>query len=162
MPGRPLLRALDEQIHKLGGEDWFFEQVREGLSMREIAEILDVSRPQLYTWMNLDRENRKAKLREARAESAPNLAEDAGQHLADVAKKRVITSADVALAKEQANHKKWMAGIRNAEFRDSKEGGGGISIGQLHLTVLQNQPPPPTLEAVEEQHLLPAEIDEEE
>ena len=137
MPSRPKLTALSQHIEANGGEDWVFEFVAEGLSMKKVAEAVGASsRGMLYSWIKAGGEERKQKLKAARRESAHNLAEDGVGILDDLADAQLVTSPEVSLASSRANYRKWLAGVRNREEYGERSALVEISIGDLHLEAL--------------------------
>ncbi len=138
MPGRRKLAAFEAHVQENGGDDWVFEFVAEGLSMKKVAEKVGASsRGMLYLWIGKD-EERQAKLRKARELSAHSVAEDAGEILDDLAEEDHITSADVSLATGRVKYRQWLAEMRNrTEFGSSAGVQVNVSVGDLHLDALR-------------------------
>lgn len=148
-PIRPMFHRLKAWIEREGkkegyvenaGEDWFFARIANGDRLEEIAADFGCSRPFLYRWFNEKghKERRRAKLKEARAQSAWSKVEEAEKILDTAATKPDITSAQAQIANNRAGHRRWYAGKVNREdFGDEK--GVTIQIGELHLEALQAQ-----------------------
>ena len=64
MSGRPFLQQISKSIESLGGDEWFFGRIINGDTMAAIAETLECSRPLLYQWLDLKRDERRAALAE--------------------------------------------------------------------------------------------------
>lgn len=151
MAGRPklaqLARDIDAHAAKLGyetGEEWMLELIEDGYSTRKLTTYVseqlgyDVSRPQIQRWGKMD--DRYPKVLEARRRSAMNLAEDGGDILDDLAteaRKRLVGPGEVSLAKERANHRRYMAGKFDPETFGEKSGVEvNFNLGDLHLQAL--------------------------
>lgn len=148
MAGRPKLAKLaldlDARAIELGyesGEEWLLEMIEDGYSTRKLTLYVseqigyDVSRPQIQRWGKMD--DRYPKVLEARRRSAMNMAEDGGDILDDLATaatQRLVGPGEVSLAKERANHRKYMAGKFDPETFGEKAGVEvNFNLGDLHL-----------------------------
>lgn len=145
MASRPKLQKLRRLIEDHGGEPFVFEFVADGLSMKATAEAIgevigmEFSRGLLYQWLDIPdhKERRRRLLKEARADSAERLAEDAGEILDDLQDKETLSSADVQLGAQRSKHRQWLAGIRNKDFSPKSGVEVNISVGELHLEALR-------------------------
>ena len=136
MPGQPIFTKLKHDIREIGGEGWFFEQVADGRMMNDIAKQFGISRGLIYRWMKSEVQEYEDKLRTARLLASHNLVED-GMEIIDNA--NVESNAGVTKAKERANYRKWLAGVRNR--KDYGEASKGpviaLNINALHLDALK-------------------------
>ena len=109
MASNPVMRKLEAFVKAMGGDEWIFDMIKEGLGVKRIAARTDlpghgsVSRSFLYNWRDKSPE-RQASWRRAMQEGAHALAEDAGDYMDDLPEEP--TSAQVAKAKGQAEHRK--------------------------------------------------------
>jgi hypothetical protein len=141
MASRPNLQALAKAIEKIGGDDVIFDQIAEGLPMREIAAPFGFSRQMIYAWIHSptvgggpDRERR---WEEAKAIAAHSLIERAGEILdeADPA-----NSAEASIIQARSNHRKWLASVYNRKAYGEDTPGKidlNLNIGSLHLDALR-------------------------
>ena len=138
MSGRPFLQQISKSIESLGGDEWFFGRIINGDSMASIAETLECSRPLLYQWLDLKRDERRAALTEARRLAADAYVED-GQGILDRLAGTDATSSEVSLAIARAKYRQWRASRYNRELYGEPRTGVdlSISIGQLHLDALR-------------------------
>lgn len=140
MAGRPFLNEIAQKIEQLGGDDWVFDQIADGVPMRRIAEQLGCSRPLLYQWRDLEphREGRQRRWKEARALSAIGTLEDGAEILDDLAEEGVVTPAQVTLANSRANYRMAMAKIADPSLDPKKaDVEVNLSVGELHLDALR-------------------------
>lgn len=163
MAGTPKFQLLCKAIEECGGEEYIWERVADGDSMKTIAQSLGFSRGLLYKWINRDKERRRAKLKEARELSADAHAEDAGEVLDDLSEQPGVTSAEVQLANARANYRKWLAGVRNREeYGERQQAGITVNVGSLHLDALRAagsmELSPPSADGDGEPELLEAEV----
>ena len=157
MASRPFLKRLCKQIETLGGEDWVFDQISDGLSIQAIVDQIQMgkgktpSRPQLYRWRDLPqhRAQRRERWSAARVMSADALLEDGGAILDDLATSDYLTSPEVSLASSRANYRKEMAKLANPAYGDKQVDGGVINIGELHISALRRAGSPMSLPAVD-------------
>ncbi len=147
--GRPKLRKLSADIEAKGdedrsGEDWFFDQIADGRTLRQISGDFGLSVRMLYRWRDLPehRERRQANWAKAMRHGGEAHVERGLEELENVGKdsegrSRVPQAAEVALAREKAGYRKWLGGKRDPQYADK-----GIelnfSVGQLHLEALQH------------------------
>lgn len=110
MASRPHLAKLSVAIEQLGGDEYIFAQVADGVPMKKIAEPFGYSRGLLYTWIKAGGPDREAAFKEARAISAHSLVEDAGDDL----EAKPATSADATMAIARSKYKMGLAGLSTA------------------------------------------------
>lgn len=144
MPGRPKLMAFAKRVKD--EELDIFDRVMDGESIRSIMQDYDVSRGMFYLWLDLD-PKRKEAYRKAREIAGHALAEDSGAVLDELHADGDFTPAEVTLAKERANWKRWYAGVQNEDYAPKRDGKVEISIGQLHLAALTKAAAAPAIEA---------------
>lgn len=137
MAARPKLRQLEREIHEAGGEEYIFDRVMDGESVRSIMKDFNVSRGMFYSWLKL-RDGRQAAYDAAKKIGGHALAEDAGVLLDELHDEGVYSPAQVSLAKERSKFKVWMAGVLNDEYAPKQKEGTVINIQQLHLNALRN------------------------
>lgn len=144
MAGRPYLRRFEQRIQEEGGDDAIFDRVAAGEPLKKIAESYDTSVTTLYRWIyggrpsqdpNKPPSPRALAYKEAKAMSAEPLADEAGEIL-DSAKP--VTSAEATIVKARAEHRRWLAGIRDREqFGDAQpQVAVNVSLGDLHFEAL--------------------------
>ena len=142
MASNPVMRKLETFVKAIGGDEWIFDMLAEGLPVKRIAARTDlpghgpVSRSYLYRWRDKSPE-RVAAWAKAIRDGAHALAEDAGDYMDKLDEDP--TSAQVAKAKGQYEHRKWLAAKRNKEAY-----GDGPAVlvnvlgaGELHLDALR-------------------------
>lgn len=124
MAAQPVLQKLERFIAKQGGDEYIFEQLREGLTVGAISGKIvlpghgKISRPFLYTWRN-QHDDRKRGWDEAMRDSAHALVEDAGDVLDELAgPEKLATSAEVGLARSRSEFKRWLASKRHDKYTD--------------------------------------------
>lgn len=167
MAGRPKLRALEAKIRDTeGGEDSLFERVADGEAMRSIAKSFGCSRPMLYQWAQKTK-TRKDKFDEARKISAHSYVED-GQKILDSPLTIGDHSGEASLRGKRAEWRRWLAGVRNAEYRPEKAGVNvnvnSLSLGAAHLDALKRlgtAEPSKLVPTSEKPNVVDAEIIEE-
>ena len=133
MAGKPKMRKLEADIEERGGEQWFFDQIADGIKWADIAAELGVSRPMLYKWLQR-KDGRQEALREARRLTAMSFADD-GLQILDTADPRTAN-----LAKARAAYRQWLAERFDRESfaqKASTEVNVQIDARQLHLTAIQ-------------------------
>ena len=119
MASRPFLQRLARAIVDLGGDDWVFDQIADGRSIKSITDQLPgpPDRSQLYRWR-------------------------------DLAAKEIFSSQEVQLATSRANYKSAMAKMANPLYGDKQASGGQtINIGELHIGALRKHGSPDSLPA---------------
>jgi transposase len=115
---------------------WFFDEVRGGRPVTDIAEELGVSRGMVYKWVRAGGPERQARMREARADSAHAHVEDAGQMLDELAE-RSPEAPEVRLAEARAGHRRWLAEKFNRDDYGQPEQTTIVQIGELYLGALR-------------------------
>jgi hypothetical protein len=136
MPGHPFLWSIAEKIEALGGEPWFFEQVADGVPMKQIAAQLGCSRPTLYSWINLDKERRTEALNEAKRVRAHSIVEDLDEELVNPG---VMSPAAAQLVNTRVKFRQWLAGKFNRDAYGDDKGGAQVvlNIGSMHADALR-------------------------
>lgn len=130
MAGNRVRRELEEWIDVCGGQEWLFDRISEGESLSQLARELGTTRPQLSRWCN--EACRQAAYRHARRDSAGALV-DRGMEIIDGTHWR-----ETQKARNQAEYRKWLAGVYNDEYATDKgKPGQTINIEQLHIGALQ-------------------------
>lgn len=166
--GRPFLRKVNRRIEKLGGLEWFFDQVRDAVPMKDIAAQAGCSRPFMYKWMRYGSYGDiREEYQKARVDSAHAIVEE-GQEILDDLAGHEVDSADVTLASRRADYRKWRAGKLNDQYADKRGGDININLtaGEKHLQALigRGRPvelPPDEIEEAEFEVLPPAEAEAE-
>jgi transposase-like protein len=136
MPGNPLLNKMIGEIEELGGEDWFFEQVADGRTFRDIAGQFGRSRALLYKWLVKHVPEYEDKLKAARLIAAHAHVEDA---LVILDEADGSSQPGVIKAKERANFRKWLASVQNRKAYGEQSKGPviALNINSLHLDALK-------------------------
>tara|TARA_R110002096_G_scaffold8182_1_gene34423 strand:+ start:98 stop:616 length:519 start_codon:yes stop_codon:yes gene_type:complete len=152
MASRPFLQRLARAIVDLGGDDWVFDQIADGRSIKSITDQLPgpPDRSQLYRWRDIPahREERRAAWAAAKVQSADSRLEDGELILEDLAAKEIFSSQEVQLATSRANYKSAMAKMANPLYGDKQASGGQtINIGELHIGALRKHGSPASLPA---------------
>ena len=131
MAGKMITKMAHATIRKAGGENYVFDLVASGRSLKDIAEELGVSRPILSTWCN--NPARRESYRQARQAAADSLVEE-GLAIAD----SVREPTEVPGAKLRADFRRWMAARMNAESWGDRTGAlVNIDLGRLHIEALR-------------------------
>lgn len=134
MAGQPRWHAFLRKLERLGGFDYVCDQIVAGETIKTIAHGLGVSKPTIYKLVHHSPENEIA-FREARRTSADALVEE-GQELIDGADPEF--PAGVQKAKEQANFRKWRAGVDNREhYGPPQQAAVQINLGADFLGALK-------------------------
>lgn len=147
MAGQPFLRAVVAKIKAAGGISPVLERVASGESLTKIAATYGCSRHTLYKIFH--KTDRLWNLfQEARRESAFALAEQGTEILDDMVG-HTNTREDIALARERVAQRRWLAQSydRDTFGIQTPDQGAPITIGSLHLRVLQATLPQPALPA---------------
>jgi hypothetical protein len=120
MSGRPKLQELDARIHELGGDDYIFDKMRDGMNPKAIAADLGVSRGMLYHWRNLDATGERERKWTAAMSVKLEVGLDEGGEILDslTANNRRPTTAEVQAANAQANWRREMAKMLDPERFD--------------------------------------------
>lgn len=139
---RPFLQSVNKRIEEMGGDDWIFEQIADGVPMKKIAEQVGCSRPYLYNWRDQKphKEARRERWAEAMKASAESQAEDAGVILDELAESPgLLIPVDVQLAQARSKYRQWLAEVRDKEtFGGGKSGPAVVlNIHALHLDALR-------------------------
>ena len=108
MPGRPILQALSRKIEKLGGEDFVYGQLSNGITYSKLAILLGCDRRLFFSWRKMS-EDRLERCEYFRVMGAGVLAESSVDELVDM-QGQDVTSAEVSLARATSNSKRWLAG----------------------------------------------------
>jgi hypothetical protein len=168
MPGRPKLQILEQKIRELGGDEWVFEQIADGVRPRVVAEKLGISRSFLYYWKDLRAHpQRQEKWAFAMRVSAAAKAEEGEEILDELARRPIITAADVGLATSRAKYRQWLASSLDKETYGTQAGVQvQVNVGSLHLDALRVagrvKPSEPVGQIVEAEVLALEEGDREE
>lgn len=150
MPGRPILTDATNQIDRVLaleplGEDELFERIATGMTVKDLGRWMGVPTRVIYFWRNRS----KDRLRlwdEAMKFRADFFAED-GLRIVDNAP---VTNEGVRKAEARGKYRQWMAACGNPEKYGKKSEAAIVSIGSLHLTVMQeSDDEPPALPARE-------------
>ena len=120
----------------LGGISYIAEQVLAGEPIKKIAHGLGTSVQTVYKFIHLTPEH-EASFREARRQAADGLVEE-GQQLIDEADE--LVPASVQKAREQANFRKWRAGVDNKEHYGPPQQAAQVQInlGDAFLGALRD------------------------
>lgn len=146
--GRPLTSTVLDQY----GEDRLFEDLYGGLTMAELASMLELSSTgRIYTWLYQTPE-RKARFKAFRLAMADQLVDEA----IDIADEMDTNNgfAPVVKAKERIGIRKWTASAWNKETYGNQQISQlvtNLSIGQLHLQAVKdpnNQTPDPRVKSL--------------
>lgn len=133
MASTPILNKMIADIERMGGDEYFHDQIANGKVVRELALPLGVSRNFLSSYLNRTPEL-KQKMVEARIRRADFLAEEILQIADDVK----ADPNEINKAKNKIDVRKWIANIDNPEKYGLKQQGGvQINIGNLHLDALR-------------------------
>jgi hypothetical protein len=128
------MRAMEAQIHALGGADYIVQRVADGETILGIAMELGWSRDLLSNWLNA-REETGAALRVARARSAAAMAEHS-VILADTAPPEHAPKTRL-----QIESRRWLASRYDPEtFADRPNVAVNVTIAGLHMESLRRRP----------------------
>jgi hypothetical protein len=134
---RPDLVALVRRVDEGGGLDAVIGMVRDGKTMREIAEHFSTTRSMMYNWFkNEDRRKQgdaTRQLKRARVESAEAHAENA----LDIVDQPAIDQTEVSRNRERARVRMWMAEKLDRNTFGGRPEGAVVLIGELHLNALR-------------------------
>lgn len=132
-PGKLVKVLLDEY-----GEDRFFEDMHNGISVIEIADLLNINHTgRIYSWINSVPE-RRARFKAFRTAMADQLVDEA----IDIADNIEVDNgfAPVVKAKERIGIRKWVAAAWDKEQYGRIQPSHliqNLSIGTLHLEALK-------------------------
>jgi len=132
--GQPVKRRVFGELDKR--EEWFFDEVRGGRPVTDIADELATSRGMIYKWIRAGGGERQARMREARSDSAHAHVEDAGDILEKLADQEV-SPPEVRLAEARAGHRRWLAEKFNRNDYGQPEQTTIVQIGELYLGALR-------------------------
>jgi transposase len=132
--GQPIKRRVFGELDRRG--TWFFDEVRNGRAVTDIAEELGVGRGLVYQWVKAGGPERQAQMREARIDAAHSHVEDAGVIL-DTLADQDMTPPEVRLAEARAGHRRWLAEKFNREDYGQPEQTTVVQIGELYLGALR-------------------------
>lgn len=149
MAGQPRKRAFGREVEARGGEDWFFDQLVNGVTIRAMAEALSshewgFTPAMIYAWINQE-PRRRERLKEARRLRAHVLVDEVVA-IADEVSEDNYRSSRVAMGAKQ-----WAAEKLNREELGVATVSGPtvqVNFGSLHLMALR-APAPPRPEALE-------------
>ena len=138
MASRPKQRMWEAKIKELGGLTYLLERVAAGEPIRLIAQDVGCSRQWLNTWLRHPK--RREPYGAARRESA-----DAHAELATEALENAPINRDaIALAREMANHRRWLASKYDRETYgdDAKvQINQQFNTGKMFIEALTYKPP---------------------
>ena len=135
MAGSPIKRQLLADIEKSGGFEFILSTIVDGGSIQDLATKFGVSRKFLSELLNKNPEQKVA-LKQARKMKAETLADQALQ-IVDTVEENPNA---ISKAREQANIRKWLAGVHDPETYGQKQNSVTINIGDLHLDALRQAP----------------------
>jgi hypothetical protein len=150
MSGRPVLAAMESLIEDRGGDDWVFDQLADGCTVRSIADQLGVNRRMMYQWR--DREGKKEQ-RKPVWEAAVRMSAEADLEntMVDFEKlERTIetmpdgstmvrspTNTEVALVTGRAKFRQWLASRKDPErYGERSDVNVNVNYGSQHLAAL--------------------------
>ncbi len=110
--GRPLAKPgeLSSRIEAMGGIDWVCDQIRQGETIRKMAEKCGVTWNAMWQYTSRDPQ-RLAATREAQVASGERFTEMAVEQIETIPD--VAPAATVARQRELASHYRWMASKRD-------------------------------------------------
>lgn len=130
MSGRPVLQKLIQYVEQAGGDSAILDRIASGETPGSIAKDISlpghgtISRPLLYQWRDAGGQERREAWKHAMACRGEQLVEEAGEILDELAG-QMPTSAEVSLARERANHRRWLGGKLNDDYSDK---GGDVNV----------------------------------
>lgn len=112
-----------------------FARIANGEHTAAIMRSYNRSPDLFYQWIRQGGEQRNQRWQDAKTQSADALVEE-GLYKIDNAS--TATAADVAKAKAQAEYRRWLAGVRSKEYRDTTgEQSITLNIGQELVSILR-------------------------
>lgn len=135
MAGNPIKRQLLADIEKAGGFEFILSTIVDGGSIQDLAKRFGVSRKFLSELLNKDPQQKIA-LKQARKMKAETFADQALQIVDTVEE----SPNAISKAREQANIRKWLAGVHDPETYGQKQNSVTINVGDLHLDALRQAP----------------------
>ena len=148
MAGQPKYHEMVKRIEEQGGTEWFCGQIADGGSLRKVAAELGCSRWLLQKWIEED-PDRERSYEAAKLIGAGAMVEE-GQELLDDADEK--STAGIQKARNQADFRKWRAGVINRSAFGPPDHRTSININNienLHLNALQAQGGPESQKLVE-------------
>lgn len=144
------------RIKAAGGWSLVFERIGSGEALTDIAKTYDCSRHTMYKLLH-KKEQLWNLFLEARRESAMALADEATEIVDGLAKKVDVTREDVALGKLRVEQRRWLAQAYDRETFGIQQQlpQQTLSIGELHLSVLQAPPTPKQLPRTTDAEIIP-------
>lgn len=170
LAANPFLKIVIARIKAKGGWQVVFERIARGDALAAIARDYECSRHTMYKLLH-KRDQLWDLFVEARRESAMALAEEATEIADAVGTQRnadgsviPVTRDDIALAKLRVEQRRWLAQAYDKEtfgIQPVANQSPILSIGALHLRVLQAPPTPKSLPSGAERPVIDAEVIEE-
>ncbi len=147
MAGQPKWAAFLARMEDIDGIEIVCMSIVAGKKVNAIAKELGTSRTTIYRYINHTAENASA-YREARRLGAAALAEEGLQLLDDADS---TSSSAVSKAREQANYRKWLAGVQNREEFGPPQQAAlvNVNLGDALLGALQQHGGPPSPQIAE-------------
>lgn len=148
MAGQPKYHEMVKRIEEQGGTEWFCGQIADGGSLRKLAAEFNCSRWLLQKWIDAD-PDREISYEAAKLIGASAMVEE-GQELLDDAD--VSSTAGIQKARNQADFRRWRAGVINRPAFGPPDRRTSININNiehLHLAALQAQGGPDAQKLVE-------------
>jgi hypothetical protein len=146
MVGQPITMKFIADIDARGGEEWLFDMVADGKTVKWIMEthFPELSRAMFYRYIYAGGEERDKRFKVARKVGAGMLIEEALEILDDA---DATTKGGASKAKAQAAFRQWLAGKFNKEeygdeHPNALPAGTVLNIGQLHLHALRSEGSP--------------------
>jgi transcriptional regulator with XRE-family HTH domain len=131
MAGMPKRRAIVAKVRTFGGTERIIDMIANGVSLSEIARILEVDRSRLSTWLHGNPDTSQ-QIARARKTAATALVEQ-GMAIVDAAENH-----DVQVAKLRAEYRKWVASKLDREQYGEQSGPTvAIQINSLHSGMLR-------------------------
>lgn len=132
MPGRPIMKANNDKLDKLG-EDQLFDQLAAGSTTNALVASIGVGKRSFYSWLR-NEEGRMERYYAARKQWADYLAEET-LSIADSA----VDASDAQVAKLRIETRKWLAGQANPDnWAARREALVNINIQDQHLKALRD------------------------
>jgi hypothetical protein len=132
---RPSAKVWPRDAIALLGEDGLCDRVDAGESVNQVAVSIGVTRRSLWDWIDAE-PTRSARVREALKNSAAEYDDKAEKVLLDLP--RDATPAEVARARELAQHYRWRASKRNPKkYGDKLQLGGAEDLPPMQHNIKQ-------------------------
>jgi hypothetical protein len=141
MPSLVTVKAVQEAIERLGGEEWFFGQVADDVPLKTIAKELGIgcSRQRLYAWIDAGGNARRERLRAARKEQAATIVENTAESF----KTAPADQVEAAWQGQRAKFNQWRASKLDRETFGEEKATVNVNIGSLHTEALRARVLPP-------------------